>query len=468
VEQGPYTGESAQYGSAGIAHTYATSGTYTVTITPAGVEYAWLAAFGFASHTLAGTASEAANKARLTKVLTPITPSMTRTTLGLAPANEWAYTFAGCTNLVMGDEFTFDAQAWASVTTVGDGFALGMFAGCSGASFTMNDVFNLPQNITSVGALFVGSMFSGCSGASFTMNEVFNLPQNITGTVGAFFAAGTFYRCSGASFTMNNVFNLPQGITSVGERFAEYMFGMAASPVFQVSPAFRFPALSQAELNKTSVFAYTFSGLTQSVPMAPAQQRSALSIINNTRAPSTQRFTFGSSSGLNAYSSCFSDFNYLPLYWRIGLTGNTGFTRFAVEFYSEGGSTAPLQIVAIGAQASEPVVPTRAGYTFEGWYAELFYGTLDSEPYDFTAPVTANVFLHAAWQPDGEQVGAPHSGDIDGDGYVTAADAVMAAHAVVAGSGTLTPAQRLAADIDGDGALTMADVIAMMHKVVGL
>jgi hypothetical protein len=69
--------------------------------------------------------------------------------------------------------------------------------------------------------------------------------------------------------------------------------------------------------------------------------------------------------------------------------------------------------------------------------------------------------------PPSPTVGAPGSGDLDGDGTVTAAEAVLVAHYIVSG-GALTPAQILAADMDGDNVLTMVDVILLMRKSVGL
>jgi hypothetical protein len=69
---------------------------------------------------------------------------------------------------------------------------------------------------------------------------------------------------------------------------------------------------------------------------------------------------------------------------------------------------------------------------------------------------------------DGDKVGAPGSGDIDGDGAVTAAEALTVARFAVGSVTGLTPAQILAADMDGDGDLTMSDALAIMRRAVGL
>ena len=61
----------------------------------------------------------------------------------------------------------------------------------------------------------------------------------------------------------------------------------------------------------------------------------------------------------------------------------------------------------------------------------------------------------------------PKSGDVDGDGNVTAADARLALRASV-GLEELTDAQKNAADIDGDGNITAADARSILRKSVGL
>jgi len=285
----------------------------------------------------------------------------------------------------MGPLFTFDQNAWANITFGGYSFAQGMFYGCSGASFTMNDVYNLPQGITTVGNYFADSMFSGCSGASFTMSNVFNLPQSIT-IVDNYFAAYLFYDCSGDSFTMNDDFSLPQGITSVGSYFAESMFREAGGSSFQVNVVFRFPTLTQEQLDLSGVLSSTFYNMAANTPM---QYRSARSIINNTLVPSTARSTF--SKNIDIYASPFNDWSFVP----INYGGNGKF-----------------------------------------------------DP--------------------GETVGLPGSGDLDGDGLVTIAEALIAAQVVISGIGDLTPAQIDALDIDRDGALTMADIVFIMRLAMGL
>ncbi len=69
---------------------------------------------------------------------------------------------------------------------------------------------------------------------------------------------------------------------------------------------------------------------------------------------------------------------------------------FDVTFLSQGGSAVAGQSVEYGALATEPADPTRAGYTFDGWYTSLAGGAL----WDFgTSVITGNTTLYAQWTP---------------------------------------------------------------------
>ncbi len=68
------------------------------------------------------------------------------------------------------------------------------------------------------------------------------------------------------------------------------------------------------------------------------------------------------------------------------------------------------QTVTYGSKVEQPANPVREGYVFSRWM-------LDGEPYDFTAPVTSNIALKAAWarqvtyMSEGEQVGSAKVSD---------------------------------------------------------
>ena len=66
-----------------------------------------------------------------------------------------------------------------------------------------------------------------------------------------------------------------------------------------------------------------------------------------------------------------------------------------VTFQSNGGSgVAPAEVLR-GTPLAPPQAPTRSGYRFTGWYSDYDL----TRPWDFNAPVTADMTLYAAWQP---------------------------------------------------------------------
>ena len=52
------------------------------------------------------------------------------------------------------------------------------------------------------------------------------------------------------------------------------------------------------------------------------------------------------------------------------------------------------QMVLANGLVEEPIAPSRVGYSFGGWYADELY----TIRYNFSAPVTDNLTLHAKWQ----------------------------------------------------------------------
>ena len=74
--------------------------------------------------------------------------------------------------------------------------------------------------------------------------------------------------------------------------------------------------------------------------------------------------------------------------------------------FTDGGSTVQSQTVESGKTATTPSpVPTKAGYTFDGWYTDE---TLETK-YEFGSPITGDITLYAKWTPNkvGIQVELP-------------------------------------------------------------
>jgi len=76
---------------------------------------------------------------------------------------------------------------------------------------------------------------------------------------------------------------------------------------------------------------------------------------------------------------------------RSGGNSSTVKQSYTVTFDANGGSTVDAQTVEEGALATIPTVPTKVGYTFEGWF-------VDGVEFDFTTTtITENVTLTAQW-----------------------------------------------------------------------
>ncbi|ODV54434.1 InlB B-repeat-containing protein [Lysinibacillus fusiformis] len=68
--------------------------------------------------------------------------------------------------------------------------------------------------------------------------------------------------------------------------------------------------------------------------------------------------------------------------------------KHTVSFETDGGSAVPSQSVVNGGMATMPEVePTKAGYTFGGWYKDVGY----TQTYDFTSVITENTTIYAKW-----------------------------------------------------------------------
>ena len=80
-----------------------------------------------------------------------------------------------------------------------------------------------------------------------------------------------------------------------------------------------------------------------------------------------------------------------------------------VGFESNGGSAVASQTVAFGGRATKPADPTRAGYTFGGWFSDEGLTSV----YDFNTSVERPITLYAKWTAAGS--GKPDDSGTTGD-----------------------------------------------------
>ena len=77
----------------------------------------------------------------------------------------------------------------------------------------------------------------------------------------------------------------------------------------------------------------------------------------------------------------------------ITLYAKWDIASYNVNFDSMGGSSLDNQQVTYNGTAATPSAPTKAGYTFDGWFTDKDY----TKSYDFTTPVTDDITLYAKW-----------------------------------------------------------------------
>lgn len=110
-------------------------------------------------------------------------------------------------------------------------------------------------------------------------------------------------------------------------------------------------------------------------------------------APTKTGFTF---EGWYSDSEALTpfDFTTTPITSDITLYAKWTANRYTVNFNSNGGSSVDSQSVTHNGFVTEPEPPTRVGYEFSGWYANVQLTT----PFHFaTAAITANTELYAKW-----------------------------------------------------------------------
>ena len=76
---------------------------------------------------------------------------------------------------------------------------------------------------------------------------------------------------------------------------------------------------------------------------------------------------------------------------KLSFTGNSNVQYYTVNFDSQGGSNVRSQVVLPGGYLTQPVSPTKTGYTFDGWY---YNGT----KFTFSTAVNSDMTLVANWE----------------------------------------------------------------------
>ena len=86
-------------------------------------------------------------------------------------------------------------------------------------------------------------------------------------------------------------------------------------------------------------------------------------------------------------------------------TGDVIEAKYRINFYTDGGSNIPQIIAKAGAPIDWPENPTKANFSFDGWYRD--YGTYKNEYTNFDTMPSENLTLYAKWKKAVIQVTDP-------------------------------------------------------------
>ncbi|MFC4305212.1 InlB B-repeat-containing protein [Cohnella boryungensis] len=110
--------------------------------------------------------------------------------------------------------------------------------------------------------------------------------------------------------------------------------------------------------------------------------------------PTRANYTFGGWYSNSALTEAYSFMT--PITANLTLYAKWTINAYTVSFDSSGGSAVTSQTVNHGDAAEAPNVPIWSGYAFEGWYTDMDLD--ETNAYDFTAAVTADITLYAKWR----------------------------------------------------------------------
>ncbi|MCL2135912.1 MAG: leucine-rich repeat protein [Coriobacteriia bacterium] len=396
--------------------------------------------------------------------------------------------FSGCTSLAaLPNSFNLPQ----SLTRVGNNFALRMFFDCESLP-ELPVGFNLPPLLSQVGYSFAQDMFYSCSHLT-GLPKGFNIPQNIT-DVGNNFLDGLFGACTQLA-SVPEGFNLPQGIEIANDGFAYYMFGNCAKleklpssfnlpqqiykvgddfvwgmfsdcySLSELPPEFNLPKNISAAGNGFAwgLFAYcgNLAYLSKEFNLPQGLETVGVNFAGSMFFKCAGLIAlpdaFNLPKGITQAGNGFASFMFYgagsevfqmnkEFFFPVGVSVRPEQTFYQTLVLSD---KAPLQIRTAESIIGACRTPMTNRYTFNECFPDIK-----------TIPVN--------WGGGGltpPEMGDPGSGDLNGDGFVTMDEVIIALNATTFVT-SLSEAQLAIIDMDHDGVITMMDVILMLKKTV--
>jgi uncharacterized repeat protein (TIGR02543 family) len=144
--------------------------------------------------------------------------------------------------------------------------------------------------------------------------------------------------------------------------------------------------------------------------------------------------------------------------------------QYTISFNSNNGSEVSAITQDYASSIVKPTDPTRAGYTFAGWYSDAGL----TSAYTFITMPAADTTLYAKWMVNPTPTSTPTptpppsfiKGDATGDGKVDALDLLMVKKHLL-GQVVITGDNVLAADATGDGRIDALDLLKIKKYLLG-
>ena len=244
--------------------------------------------------------------------------------------------------------------------------------------------------------------------ATFTDNTVnklasvvanaYNIPavtanHAIAGTFAIDFYTVTFNSNGGSAVSRQYVVysgtaNTPVAPTRTGYSFAGWYSNAALTTPFSFST----PITSNITLYaKWTLNTYTVSFNSNGGSAVASQHIAYNGTATAPAIPTRTGYTF---AGWYSNAALTTSFSFsTPITSDITLYAKWTPNIYTVNFNSNGGSAVTSQYVAYSGTANMPAAPTRAGYTFAGWYSNAALTTV----FSFSTPITSDITLYAKW-----------------------------------------------------------------------
>lgn len=191
-----------------------------------------------------------------------------------------------------------------------------------------------------------------------------------------------------------NTASEPTVPTKEGFTFAGWYTSSALTTMFDFSTAITEDITLYAKWIAASVPSCTVTFISNGGTVVAPQTVEIGGMANEPTAPTKTGYTFG---GWYTTSELTTIFNFgTVLTENVTVYAKWTINSYNITFYTDGGSYISPASVTYGGTVAEPSIPTKAGYTFDGWYIDS--GLNESFRFgEYGTVITTHTTLYAKW-----------------------------------------------------------------------